>query len=377
MNSLRVVVAGAGAWGGWIALSLRRAGHRVTLIDPWGPGNARASSGDETRIVRANYGAATHYVEMGARSLHLWKEFERAESVELIRRCGVLWMEGTRDEANKASLTLMESLGVRFELLSAADLRRRYPQINSDDFEYAVLEPDAGYAFARRACRAVVETFEREGGHYQRAAVRPTIATSKSLERVDLENGESVEADAFVFACGPWLPQVLPDVLGDLIRPTRQELFYFGEPAGGGPFGDETMPAWIDHREHLWYGVPGNESRGFKIGDDARGPATDPTTQERVPTEPFIRAAREYAAYRFPGLAHAPITEARVCQYENTPDNDFILDRHPHLDNAWIAGGGSGHGFKHGPAIGEHLCALVRGTVKPRPEFSLARFRRA
>ncbi len=130
----------------------------------------------------------------------LQEEFERAESVELIRRCGVLWMEGTRDEANKASLTLMESLGVRFELLSAADLRRRYPQINSDDFEYAVLEPDAGYAFARRACRAVVEAFEREGGHYQRAAVRPTIATSKSLERVDLENGESVEADAFVFA---------------------------------------------------------------------------------------------------------------------------------------------------------------------------------
>ena len=374
MPSAHVVVAGAGAWGGWIALSLLRAGHKVTLLDPWGPGNARASSGDETRIVRTNYGAAAQYVEMGARSLEIWREFERTETIELIRRCGVLWLEGSRDEANKASLPIMESLGVKFDLLSQGDLRRRYPQINAAGFEYAVLEHGAGYAFARRSCRAVVEAFMREGGVYRRAGAHPPSAAGKSLNFVELDAGDRIEADAFVFACGPWLPQVFPDAIGNLIRPTRQELFYFGEPSGGGPFGDETMPAWIDHGEHKWYGIPGNESRGFKIGDDARGPDTNPTTQERVPTEPFIRAAREYAAFRFPGLANAPINEARVCQYENTPDNDFILDRHPRLENVWIAGGGSGHGFKHGPAIGEHLCALIQGHARVRPEFALARF---
>jgi len=376
MGRGRIVVAGAGAWGGWIALHLLRAGYRVTLVDPWGPGNARASSGDESRIVRANYGAAWHYVGMGARALELWREFENEAHVDLVRRCGLLWMEASPDEAHRESLLRMRSLGVKFEMLSKAALAQRYPQINAEGFEYAVLEPDAGYAFARRACRAVVDAFIAGGGEYRQAAVRPMMGESGSLPRVALDDGAPLEADAFVFACGPWLPQVLPDVLGDIIRPTRQELFYFGEPSRNAAFSDSSMPAWIDHSDHVWYGVPGNEYRGFKIGDDARGPDTDPTTQERVPTESFIRAAREYAAYRFPGLVGAPITEARVCQYENTPDNDFILDRHPNLDNAWIAGGGSGHGFKHGPAIGEHVCALIAGSTRVRVEFSLARFPR-
>jgi len=374
MSGVRVVVAGAGAWGGWIALHLLREGNRVTLLDPWGPGNARASSGDESRIVRANYGAAWHYVSMGARALELWREFEEKHSVELIRRCGLLWLEGLPGEEHRESLLRMRSLGVQFEMISNAALRRRYPQMNIDGFEYGVLEPNAGYAFARRACRAVVEVFSEEGGQFRMAGVRPVAGERGVLPHVTLNDGCTIEADAFVFACGPWLPQVLPDVLGDLIRPTRQELFYFGEPVGDGEFSDASMPAWIDHGTEFWYGIPGNEHRGFKIGDDARGVPVDPTTQERTPSTALIEKTRAYACRRFPALADAPITEARVCQYENTPDNDFILDRHPKLDNVWIAGGGSGHGFKHGPAIGEFVAGLVTGRLPMRSEFGLARF---
>lgn len=374
MNAERIVVAGAGAWGGWIALHLLRAGDRVTLVDPWGPGNARASSGDESRIVRANYGAAWHYVSMGARSLELWREFEEKHAVELVRRCGLLWLEGLPDEVHRESLLRMRSLGVQFEMISNSALRRRYPQMNADGFEYGVLEPNAGYAFARRACRAVAEVFVADGGEYRAAAVLPVLGERGSLRRVILQGGESIEADAFVFACGPWLPQVLPDAIGDLVRPTRQELFYFGEPASGGFFSEASMPAWIDHGREFWYGIPGNEHRGFKIGDDARGSPADPSTQERVPSPDMIAKTRAYARRRFPSLADAPITEARVCQYENTPDNDFILDRHPSLDNVWIAGGGSGHGFKHGPAIGEFVAGLVTGKLRARTEFELGRF---
>jgi glycine/D-amino acid oxidase-like deaminating enzyme len=370
---VRIVVAGAGAWGGWIALHLRRAGHDVKLVDPWGPGNARASSGDESRIVRANYGAASHYVGMGVRALELWREFETKHRVELIRRCGLLWMEGSRDSANRASLPLMRDAHIKFEELSPRDLKTRYPQIDPRGIEYGILEPDAGYAFARRACRAVVEVFVSEGGRFIRGAVNPTGGNNGPLCAVSLDDGRMLEADAFVFACGPWLPQVLPDVIGDRIQPTRQEIFYFGDPGGANAFTDDTMPAWIDHSQNLWYGNPGNEFRGFKIGDDTRGATVDPTTQCRIPTADMINKTRDYAAYRFPALATMPITESRVCQYENTPDNDFILDRHPRLDNVWIAGGGSGHGFKHGPAIGEHVAGLVCGTASARSEFSLAR----
>jgi sarcosine oxidase len=375
MSGERIVVAGAGAWGGWIALHLLRAGYRVTLVDPWGPGNARASSGDESRIVRANYGAAWHYVSMGARALDLWREFEEKQGIELVRRCGLLWLEGLPGEEHRESLLRMRSLGVKFEMISNAALRRRYPQLNADGFDYGVLEPDAGYAFARRSCRAVAEAFAAEGGVYRAAAVAPVEGERGSLRRVKLQDGVPIEADAFVFACGPWLPKVLPDVLGGLIRPTRQELFYFGEPARGGMFSEASMPAWIDHGAEFWYGIPGNEHRGFKIGDDARGADVDPTTQERVPSPAMIAKTRAYARKRFPGLADAPITEARVCQYENTPDNDFILDRHPALGNVWVAGGGSGHGFKHGPAIGEFMAGLVAGRLSVRSEFAFARFK--
>ncbi len=374
MSGERIVVAGAGAWGGWIALHLLRAGKRVTLLDPWGPGNARASSGDESRIVRANYGAAWHYVSMGARALDLWREFEEKHRVELVRRCGLLWLEGLPGDEHRESLLRMRSLGVQFEMISNAALQRRYPQFNAEGFEYGVLEPNAGYAFARRACRTVAEVFAAEGGEYRMAGVAPLAGPRGSLRRVALQDGTAIEADAFVFACGPWLPQVLPDVLADLIRPTRQELFYFGEPSGVGSFSEAAMPAWIDHSTEFWYGIPGNEHRGFKIGDDARGAPVDPTTQERVPSAVMVEKTRAYARRRFPALAEAPITEARVCQYENTPDNDFILDRHPTLDNVWIAGGGSGHGFKHGPAIGEFVAGLVTGKLPVRSEFALARF---
>lgn len=371
----RIVVAGAGAWGGWIALHLRRARHDVTLVDPWGPGNARASSGDESRIVRANYGAAAHYVGMGVRALELWREFEKAHKVELVRRCGLLWMESTRDEANRASLPVMRDAGIKFEELAPVDLHHRFPQISPDGIRYAIFEPGAGYAFARRACRTIAEVFVSEGGRFVRAAIDPpSDVDARTLRSVSANNYTTLEADAFVFACGPWLPQIFPDLLRGLIHPTRQELFYFGDPGGANAFTDDRLPAWIDHGANIWYGNPGNEFRGFKIGDDARGPEINPTTQERIPTPAMIQKTREYAAYRFPALADVPITEARVCQYENTPDNDFILDRHPHLDNVWIAGGGSGHGFKHGPAIGECMAGLVAGTQNVRREFSLARF---
>jgi len=237
-----------------------------------------------------------------------------------------------------------------------------------------VFEPDAGFAFARRACRVVAETFKRDGGTLIHAAVEPVRSGSRALPSVMTSDGEQLDADGFVFACGPWLPQVLPDVLTDLIRPTRQELFYFGELASGRSFDDRSMPAWVDHGDELWYGSPGNDGRGFKVGDDTRGIAVDPTTQDRVPTAAMIEKTRGYAARRFPALADSPIVESRVCQYENSPDNDFIIDRHPAYSNVWFAGGGSGHGFKHAPAIGELVAGMVLDGKAVPGEFALGRF---
>ena len=370
----RVVVVGAGAFGGWTALHLARSGARVTLVDTWGPGNSRASSGGETRVIRGTYGPDRIYVEMVARSLALWKENEKLWNRPLYRPNGALWMVGEDDTYEKASLPLLRDAGLRFEELDVAEAERRFPQINFAGVRWVITEEDAGYLLARRACAAVLEGFLAAGGEYRQSAARPESDNNGKLSRVLLADDSHVSGDQYVFACGPWLGRLFPDVLGDRIRPTRQGVFYFGTPSRDDRYSAANLPVWIDNGERLFYGIPGSEWRGFKIADDSRGEAFDPTTGERTYSPAALAAARDYVEFRFPGLKGAPLLEARVCQYENSPDFHFIIDRHPRLENVWLVGGGSGHGFKHGPAVGERAAELVLGKKSPDPFFSLSRF---
>jgi len=237
---------------------------------------------------------------------------------------------------------------------------------------WAIFERDGGYLTARRACAAVLEGLLAAGGTYRQVAVLPP-APGEALRCSD---GSTLAGDAYVFACGPWLGKLFPDVIGDRVRATRQEVFFFGTPPGDARFTEEALPVWADHANHFMYGIPGNEWRGFKVADDARGPVFDPTAGERLPSPEALRSARDYLAFRFPALKDAPLLEARVCQYENSPDEHFIVDRHPGADNVWLVGGGSGHGFKHGPAVGELVAGLVLDGRGPDPQFRLARFGR-
>jgi glycine/D-amino acid oxidase-like deaminating enzyme len=371
-----VVVVGAGAFGGWTALWLRRGGARVTLLDAWGPGNSRASSGGETRVIRATYGPRAIYTHLTARALHLWKENERRWQRKLYHPIGVLWLVEQDETYERAALPLLKEAGLAFEELSGAETARRYPQINCEQVRWAIYEKDAGYLTARRACAAVLEGFLAEGGEYrQLAAQAGPQPVGGELRGITLSDGTTLGADGFVFACGPWLGRLFPDVIGDRVRATRQEVFFFGTPPGDQRFIEPALPVWADHGRGFIYGIPGNEWRGFKVADDTRGPPFDPTTGERLPTPAVLQAAREYLAYRFPGMKDAPLVEARVCQYENSPDEHFIIDRHPAAANAWLVGGGSGHGFKHGPAVGELVARLVLSGGTPDPQFRLSRFK--
>lgn len=367
-----VAVVGAGAFGGWTALYLLRGGARVTLIDAWGPGNARASSGGATRVIRGVYGPDRPYVELVARALHLWREHERRWERPLLYRTGALWMVSQADAYVRASLPIMRELGLATEELTATAAAARYPQIDFEGVAWALFEHDAGYLTARLACEAVLEAFLAEGGEYRQAWAR-VERRAGTVESVRPSDGAPVTADRYVFACGPWLGDLFPDVLGPRIRPTRQEVFFFGTPPGDARFHEDALPVWIDAGSPLFYGVPGNRWRGFKLADDSRGPPFDPTDGDRAPSPEGIRAARAYLARRFPALAGAPLLEARVCQYENSPDGHYIIDRHPSASNAWIVGGGSGHGFKVGPALGELVAPLVLEDRDPPAFFSLDR----
>ena len=371
-----IVVVGAGAFGGWTALFLRRQGARVTLLDAWGPGNSRASSGGETRVIRATYGDRLVYTRMAARALTLWKEHEQRWRRQLYHGIGVLWLVESDETYEQAALPILRDEQVRFEQLSGPEVSRRYPQISCDRVRWAIFERDGGYLTARRACAAVLEGFLAEGGEYKQLAVQPPAPSGGQLSNVMLTDGSRLTADGFVFACGPWLGSLFPDFLGNRVRATRQEVFFFGTPPGDPRYTEPAMPVWADHGTTFMYGIPGNEWRGFKVADDTRGPIIDPTTESRIPSPEALQTARDYIAYRFPGLKGAPLLEARVCQYEESPDEHFIIDRHPAAENAWIVGGGSGHGFKHGPALGELVARLVLTGAAPDAQFRLARFAR-
>jgi glycine/D-amino acid oxidase-like deaminating enzyme len=371
---MHVAVIGAGAFGGWTALHLLRKGARVTLLDAWGPGNSRASSGGETRVIRATYGPDAIYVKLAARALTLWRENEARWKQKFFHRTGVLWLAGPDDRYEKAALPLLRQHKLEFDELSADEAARRWPQINFAGVSWAIFEKDAGYLTARMSCQAVVEAFRSEGGDYRELSVVPGGMPGGKLALLNLSDGSQLTADQYVFSCGPWLGKLFPDVLGNVIQATRQEVYFFGTPPGDSRFSDAAMPAWIDNGIRIFYGIPGNQWRGFKIADDTRGEAFDPTSGDRTPSAKGIAAARAYLRARFPALGDAPLVEARVCQYENSRDGHFILDRHPGASNTWLLGGGSGHGFKHGPSLGELAAATVLGEVQPEPLFLLSRF---
>jgi sarcosine oxidase len=371
-----VAVIGAGVFGAWTAYCPRQSGATVALLDAYGPANARASSGGESRIIRMGYGADEIYTRWSLRALPLWNQlFAQAGRPELFQRTGVLWIAHDDYQYALDTVATLAKLGARFEKLSLAELRHRYPQIAFEDDAWGILEPDSGVLMARRAVQTLVEQAQKLGVDF-RAGQAFAPEGRGHLDAVRTSSGETISAGAFVFACGPWLPKLFPDILADRMFISRQEIFFFGILAGSSQFLSPALPTWLYLRDEF-YGMPDLESRGFKVADDRHGPIVDPDTQPRMASVQAIAAARNFITKRFPALKHAPIVESRVCQYENTSNGDFLIDRHPDFDNVWLVGGGSGHGFKHGPSLGEYVAALVlqggaSGTLKIEPRFSLA-----
>jgi len=366
-----VAVVGAGVFGAWTALHLARRGKRVLLLDAYGPGHSRSSSGDESRIIRMGYGADEIYTQWSQRSLVQWKElFAATRNEALFKKTGVLWLAETGNAQQSATKEVLKRNGVAFNELGREELSERYPQINIDGIANGIYEPESGVLMARRAVAAVVAEAQRLGAVYRLAEVVAPTGTGKTPSINDTKSGEPFYADQFVFPCGAWLAKLFPEVLGKRIFPTRQTVFYIGVPGGDARFSSPALPTWLIKNDES-YGMPDIESRGFKVALDRHGDAVDPDTQSRIVTTKEVEEIRDYVARRFPALKDAPIAETRVCQYENSSNGDFLIDRHPELSNVWFVGGGSGHGFKHGPAVGEYVAGQLLGDAKLEPRFLL------
>jgi len=370
MNTWDVAVVGAGCFGAWTALSLCREGLGVLLVDRYGPANARASSAGESRIIRMGYGPDELYTRMSQRSLAAWQRLAEKTRELLFHETGVLWLGRAGDRYTLDTLSVLARAGVTHERLDAEEMQARYPQFSLDDHMWGIFEPGSGALMARRAVQVVVRVAVEAGVEYRTADIAPPVSRGR-VRALRASDSEEIRAGTFVFACGAWLRKVFPELLGKRIFPTRQEELFFGPPSGHGRFTSGRMPTWIDFGAEM-YGMPDLDAHGVKICTDRDGEPIDPDSAERLVSAASVERVRAFIVRRFPVLATAPLVDARVCQYENTSNSDFLIDRHPDHDNVWIVGGGSGHGFKHGPAVGEYVVAQLLGSGMPEPRFGIA-----
>ena len=367
-----VAVVGAGVFGSWTAEHLRRAGHRVTLVDAYGPAHARASSGGESRLTRAAYGKDAIYSRMAWDSLAEWKRLSDAAPLPIFHPTGVLFFTTTPGDFFAETLAVNRQLGLAIQELDRKALEARFPMIDFADVELGLVEPHFGALMARRGVEALVSEFVANGGEYRHAEA--CFAPSQGrIASINLSDGSRLEADAFVVAAGPWLGKIFPDLLAERIVPTRQEIFYFAPPPGDDRFTAASLPGWAEFSgDDFHYGIPDLEGRGVKFAHHCDGPVVDPDTQSREPTAAALEEIIAYRDRRFPLLRSARLAAAEVCQYENSSNGDFLIDFHPDMPNVLLVGGGSGHGFKHGPEVGRYAADRLFGSNEIEPRFSLA-----
>lgn len=374
-----ITVISAGAFGAWTALCLRERGANVLLVDSYGAGNARQTSGDETRQIRAAYADREIYTRWADRAFIRWHERQEEFKRRLIFVNGVLSPNEPLAQY-EAEQRIFTKLKIPYETLSADECRKRWPQGGFDGDERAFYEPRAGTVKARESIIAATEVFVQKGGKTRIAMARPGEQSGGRMISLKLNDGTSLSTGMAVFACGPWLPIVLPDVLDGFIRRVRSEVFYVGSPPGDLSYHWERFP-------NIWHGGGGyslsDVDYGYKVapGMGLNSSLTiDPDNDERIVSPVMEEMARRFVAHRTPGLVNQPIVASRVCSLENSDNEHFIIDTHPGMANLWIAGGGSGHGFKMGPITGEYIADRVLGIADPAEEkslFALANHKRA
>lgn len=412
-SSADVVVIGGGAWGGWTSLYLRQMGAKVTMVDAYGPGNARSTSGDESRGVRSSYGDRAESPELwmlwARESMNRWKQFDaewgRDLRLNLFHTTGDLILRPDWEPYLVKTKHWWDKHKIPYDVLNPDDVRKAFPVISMDDITAVLYEPDAGVVRARRACQTVAAVAEYKGVKIVIGRARTSKITNGRLEEIVLDTGQTIRGDTFVFAPGPWLGKTFPELFANKMRTPLGYVCYFGTPPSDERFTYPNLPSFNFPGVTGWAALP-VDSRGFRVRGGERAPGTgqggagaggragrrtgqaaapggrggrgggsgantattppqqlDPDTSDRWSDAPRIEGPRRFVTHRFPLLKDAPILQTHSCHYELSSSRNFIVDHHPAMSNVLIAGGGNAEGFKFGPTIGEYIAQRVFGEV--------------
>lgn len=375
MQSVDVAIIGAGVMGAAAAGAAVRAGAQVALIDQATLPNPRAASVDYSKVFRFAYADAL-YVEMAVESLALWQKIEAETGATLLSPTGMLMIGKADSTLEKAIYDTLRTAGLSAEMMSNRETVARFPQFNIEAFAHSAYDPSGAILHAERCVQTLIALARQRGARIiENARVTAIQQGHNARVIVTTEAGDELDCGRALVASGPWTRTLLPP-LGDTLKPTRQEIVYFAPTAAvAQQFEIGRLPIFMDFTSGF-YGFPMHEIGAVKIGNHHKGEAVNPYACANEVSEAFIDSCRAFFAAAIPALANAEVRETRVCIYNNTPDDDFIIDWHPELENVLLATGFSGHGFKFGPLVGQ-LAAdmlLTRRAADTLRRFRLARF---
>lgn len=369
-QSPEIVVVGAGVFGMWTAFYMQELGAKVTVIDAYGPGNSRASSGGESRLLRADYGERMLYAKLNIEAHSLWDSWQKEWGRQIMYPTGYLKIgDDSYINSAKAAQNRLKDVGIPSELLNYDELKYRWPQINFEGLTtglYYPGGPGGSTLMAREALRLVGEKFQEQGGKLLIGKAKKGEVVNGKIDSIELENGQKISADKVVFACGPWMGKVFPELFSNRLDVTRRDVLFIGPKAGDNSYSNPQFPAWSFNNEEdsRYYGFPDIHGRGLKVAPYPDKNEIDMDSDDRLTNLNEIKRVRNFVNRRFPALANQPITETRVCQITNSFDSHFIVDTHPNADNLWFACAGSGHAFKHGPALGKYIAERILQNKK-------------
>jgi sarcosine oxidase len=369
VSDFDVIVVGLGAMGSSAAYHLSRRGERVLGLDAYPAGHANGSSHGESRIIRLAYYEHPDYNPLVARAYELWADLEAEAGEQLFYASGGLMIGRPDDELVAESIAAIRRQEREHDVLDVGELRRRYPVFRPDDDEIALFDPRMGILFAER-CLAAQRRLAVAHGAVLRdgTPVRRWTATPDGV--VVWTDEERFRATRLVVAAGPWIGKLLPE-LALPIGIERIPVFYWQPRESTECFALGRFPVymWERREEGVFYGFPHLTVPGVKAGRHHNEDWCDADSVERVVTEADEQLVRAFFARHIPAL-DGEVVERYACLYTTTPDQHFLIDRHPAHANVCYASSCSGHGFKFASVVGELLADLaLTGQMAPAADF--------
>ena len=368
-----VIVVGGGIMGISAAYWLAEKGRSVTVLDQFDVPNQWSASGDQLRVFRMTYGKDAFYTDMAAKTLPLWLEFNKLSEDKLLVQNGVLELATVTHGYEEQSLKVLKEMRLPVQVMDKEEIKRRYPMINSRAVKFGLFHRDGGMLWAQKSVGAISTLAQRKGVKVRTRVKIASIQKDKGrIKNLKDSSGKVWEAEDYLFAGGAWTGELLKSYAVPL-KITRQPQMYLRPPNNRGRYRPEHFPVFAAVSEGF-YGFPLHIHGFMKIGDFRKGPVGKPSSTEdaRELSPAFEKKCRVFLKRFIPELANFTEMEGHTCCYDNTKDDDFILDRLPDVPNGFVAGGFSGHGFKFGPLIGKTMAELIVGG---KPELNLHRFR--